>query len=80
MSARPTTPPAAPPAIAAVFDELDLEEVPVTTEVEAPAAGRVVDAVVCATEEETTLPPITEPASTSGESEMKDTGWLRGKH
>jgi hypothetical protein len=67
MSARPTTPPAMPPAIAAVFDELDLEE-----------AGETV-AVACATEVETEPGPIAEPASTSGESKMNDTGWLRCK-
>ena len=66
-SARPTTPPATPPAIAAVFDELDLEE-----------AGETV-AVACATEVETEPGPITEPASTSGESKMKDIGRLRCK-
>lgn len=78
MSARPTTPPATPPAIAAVLDELDLEEDPpgAETEVAAPAAALEVDALATvavpfATEVETALPPITEPASTSGESVMK---------
>lgn len=86
MRARATTPPATPPAIAPVFDddfpegllEPELEEMEVP-EVGAPATREAVEivavacpmAVVPGIEVETELPPITEPASTSGESREK---------
>jgi len=79
MIARPTTPPAAPPAIAAVFDDPlpeDLPEEPVTpevaedgdpaTRVEAPSV--VVTCPAPATEVELVAAPRTAPGSASGES------------
>lgn len=87
MSARTTTPPATPPAIAPVFDDFFPEEelsFPGLAATEVPEEGDpatreavVAERVVCPVTAvppiavEAELPPITEPASISGESRDK---------